>query len=354
MRPVLVKIGERAGAGDRHRMVAAAQHDLGAAMQALGQIMIDVFVRLGVVAGDDGDVAAIDDPEEGQEIDVVLEHIGKILRRGLADAGSALRGAGAHDLALIPGNADEADLGAHGADGVAVRWAVGRAQEGGDALRLEGAVVQLRRIDVIVGALVLMGPAMLMRHVLPVICCVAHFGFPPWVLRFSGSGGAGSGASGVLIGRHEPDRHELHLAARQHLRRGAPAIGAAEIVERRRRLHRVAMGAQHRERHLVDVQPRAFAQRVSRGGREAEMERPGDPAQHAHPQIDLRHARSTQACRLIADLIDQRACDRHLMHGRCAAPSARPARSAALISQSIQPPCLRRSSPRVAARRCQG
>ena len=129
--------------------------------------MIDVLVRLLVVARDDGDVAAIDDPEEGQEIDVVFEHVGKILRRGLANACRALRGSGAHDLALIPRHADEAHLGAHGADGVAVGRAIGRAQEGGDALRLEGAVVQLRRIDVIVGALVLMGSAMLMRHVLP-------------------------------------------------------------------------------------------------------------------------------------------------------------------------------------------
>ena len=129
--------------------------------------MIDVLVRLIVVAGNDGDVAAIDDPEEGQEIDVVFEHIREILRRGLANAGSALRGAGTHHLALVPGDADEANLGAHGADGVAVRRAIGRAHEGGDALRLEGAVMQLRRIDVIVGALVLMGSLMLMRHVLP-------------------------------------------------------------------------------------------------------------------------------------------------------------------------------------------
>ena len=141
-----------------------------------------------VVAGDDGDVAAIDHPEESQEIDVVLEHIGKILRRGLADPGSALRRAGTHDLALIPGNADEADLGAHGADGVAVRWAIGRAQEGGDALRLEGAVVQLRRIDVIVRPHMLMGTAMLMRHVLPEICCVAHFGFSTMGSALPGSG----------------------------------------------------------------------------------------------------------------------------------------------------------------------
>ena len=188
MRPVLVKIGERAGAGDRHRMIAAAQHDLGAAVQALGQIMIDVLVRLLVVAGNDGDVAAIDDPEEGQEIDVVLEHVGEILRRGLANACSALRGAGTHHLALIPGNADEANLGAHGADGVAVRRAIGRAHEGGDALRLEGAVVQLRRIDVIVRPHMLMGTAMLMRHVLPEICCVAHFGFSTMGSALPGSG----------------------------------------------------------------------------------------------------------------------------------------------------------------------
>ena len=165
--PALVKIGESARAGDGHRMVAAAQDDLGPAVQTLRQIMIDILMRLLVVARHDGDVAAIDDPEEGQEIDVVFEHVGKILRRGLANACRPLRGSGAHHLALIPRHADEAHLGAHGADGVAVGRAIGRAQEGGDALRLEGAVVQLRRIDVIVGALVLMGSLMLMRHVLP-------------------------------------------------------------------------------------------------------------------------------------------------------------------------------------------
>ena len=306
--PALVKIGESARAGDRHRMVAAAQDDLGPAVQTLRQIMIDILMRLLVVARHDGDVAAIDDPEEGQEIDVVFEHVGEILRRGLANACRPLRGSGAHHLALIPGHADEAHLGAHGADGVAVGRAIGRAQEGGDALRLEGAVVQLRRIDVIVGALVLMGSLMLMRHVLP-----GH-GLAPGVASLRAVACQRGRRTGS--GRHEPDRNELHLTPRQHLWRGPPAIGAAEIVERRRRLHRVAIGAQHRERHLVDVQPRSFAQRFARRGGEAEMQRPGDAAQHTHSQVDLGHARRTEVCRLIADLFDQRACDRHLMHCR--------------------------------------
>ena len=74
----------------------------------------------------------------------------------------------------------------------------------------------------------------------------------------------------------------------------------------------------------------------ARRGGEAEMERPGDPAQHTHPQIDLGHARSTEACRLIADLIDQRACDRHLMHGR--APLLPPATCAlGRVDQPIDP-----------------
>ena len=316
---VLVKIGERAGARDRHRMIAAAQHDLGAAMQALGQI-VDRCTRatLSLLPGTMGMSPQSTILKKVSEIDVVFEHVGEILRRGLANAGRALRGAGAHHLTLIPGNADEADLGAHGADGVAVRRAVGRAHEGGDALRLEGAVVQLRRIDVIVGSLVLMGPAMLMRHVLPASALLAHLVLPALL-----ASRRRIGRDAGICGGHESDRNELHFSAGQHFRRGTPAIGAAEIVERCRRLHRVAIGAQHRERHLVDVQPRAFAERVARRRREAEMQRARDPAQHAHPQIDLRHARGTEAFCLLADLIDQSACDRHLMHGN--APLLAPA-----------------------------
>ena len=92
---------------------------------------------------------------------------------------------------------------------------------------------------------------------------------------------------------------------------------------------------------------RAPSQSVSRDADgQAEMQRSGDSAQDAHPQIDLRHARGTEACCLLADLIDQSACDRHLMHGSAPLSCARAARSDALISQSIHPampsPLLRR------------
>src|ERR1700730_18600704 len=172
---VLVKIGERAGAWYRHRVIASTKNDLGPAVQALRQIFIDVLMRLGIVPRNDRHVSAIDDVEECQQIDVVLEHIGKILRRGFAYAGCTLRGAGADDLALVPWHADEAHLGYQLSRLVAIRRALRGPEEGRDSLRLEGPVVQLRRINVIVGAFVLIGAAMLMRHMLPdVLSVVAH------------------------------------------------------------------------------------------------------------------------------------------------------------------------------------
>src|SRR4029079_1298562 len=164
---VIVEIGECPGAGYGDRVIAAAEHDLGAAMQALRQIVVNILMGLVVVTRHGRHVAAIDNVEKRQQVDVVFEHVGKILSGGFANAGGALRGAGADDLALVPRHADEAHLGSHLPDRAPVRRAIGRAQEGRDALRLEGAVMQLRRIDVIVDALVLMRPAMLVRHVLP-------------------------------------------------------------------------------------------------------------------------------------------------------------------------------------------
>src|SRR4029079_8122512 len=89
---VLVKVRECTGARYRNRMIATAQDDFGPSVQALGQIVIDVLVGLCVIPRNDWDIAAVDDLEERQQIDVVLEHVGKILRRGLANAGCPLRG----------------------------------------------------------------------------------------------------------------------------------------------------------------------------------------------------------------------------------------------------------------------
>ena len=88
-------------------MIAAAEDHLGAALQALGDVLVDVLVGAVVVARHDGHVAAIDRPEEGDQVDVVLEHVGEVLGRGLAQALGAGGGAGAHHLSLVPGHAEE-------------------------------------------------------------------------------------------------------------------------------------------------------------------------------------------------------------------------------------------------------
>src|SRR5581483_9613584 len=175
---VLVKIGQGASTGNRHGMIAATEHNLRTAVQTFREIVVDIFVRFGVVAGDDRDVAAIDDPEESQEINVVFKHVRKVLGAGLTNAGGALRGASAHNLTLIPRHANEADLCSHGADCFSVWWAVWRVQERRNALRFEGAVVQPWRIDVVIDPLVLMGTAVLMRHMRPSGFVQTH-GLPP-------------------------------------------------------------------------------------------------------------------------------------------------------------------------------
>ena len=164
---VPVEIRERAGAGDRRGVVAAAEDDLCAAFQALGDVLVNVLVGEVVVARHDRHVAAVHRLEEADQVDIVLEHVREVLGRGLAQAGRALRGAGPHHLPLIPGHAEEADLGSHGSDRVTVRRAVGSAEEGREAARLEGAVVQRGRADVVVGAGLPLRALMLVGHELP-------------------------------------------------------------------------------------------------------------------------------------------------------------------------------------------
>ena len=122
---------QRARAGDRERVIAAAHDHLGAAFEALGQVLIDQLMGLFVVARNVRDVAAVDHLEEGQDIDIVLEHVRKVLRRRFPQSRSALRGAGPDDLALIPGATEETNLGSHLPDRIAIGRAVGGAHEGG-------------------------------------------------------------------------------------------------------------------------------------------------------------------------------------------------------------------------------